>query len=323
MLKAFRNFFFNSDQPGQVFLVKGLWFLLAAGILGIVVLFVGLSFTDLPSIEQLENPKSELASEVYAENGEVLGRYYTENRVPVTYQELSPHLIDALIATEDERFRSHSGIDFKALGRVAVKTVLLQDRSSGGASTITQQLAKLLFTGQKASSMRVRVVQKLKEWIIAVRLERKYTKDEIIAMYLNKFNFINGAYGIKAASEIYFGKSQKDLDLLESAMLVGMLKNPSLFNPVRRPDTVAHRRMVVLNQMVKNRLLTPQAYEKLKDKPLGLNFQRQTHVDGPAPYFRMELAKEVKEILNRPENLKSDGDAYNIYRDGLKNLYDH
>lgn len=318
MLRAIKDFLFKSDKPIYISLVKGVWYLLLASVVGILLLFIVLSFSNLPSVEQLENPKSELASEVYSASGEVLGRFYTENRVPVNFNDLSPHLIDALIATEDERFMDHCGIDFTALGRVAVKTVLLQDKSSGGASTITQQLAKLLFTGQRSNSMFRVVVQKLKEWIIAVRLERKYTKEEIIAMYLNKFNFINGAYGIKAASEIYFGKSQKDLDLLESAMLIGMLQNPSLYNPLRRPEMVQHRRMVVLNQMVKNRLLSPQAYEKLKDNELGLNFQRQTHVDGPAPYFRMELAKEVKNLLERPENLKSDGTSYDIYRDGLK-----
>ncbi len=308
----------QEEKPVYRDIVKWMWRLTFAGIAAVILLFIFLSFTDLPSVSQLENPKSSLASQVFAADGKVLGRYYTENRVPVGYDELSPHLISALIATEDERYFEHSGIDFPALGRVAVKTVLLGQRSSGGASTITQQLAKLLFTEHRATSLTKRVFQKLKEWIIAVRLERKYTKVEIIAMYLNKFDFINGAYGIKAASEIYFGKPQDSLAVQEAAMLVGMLKNPSLFNPLRRQDTVLHRRMVVLKQMEKNGLLTAAEYDTLRQKPLGINYTRQTHIDGLAPYFRMELAKEVKNILARPENHKTDGSEYDIYRDGLK-----
>lgn len=299
-------------------ILRILWYTAGAGLALGVLVFIALSFSDLPSVKQLENPKSEEASQIFAANGEVIGRYYTENRVPVNYDELSPHLVNALIATEDEDFYKHCGIDFGALGRVAVKTVLLGQRSSGGGSTISQQLAKLLFTKQVSRNLSERALQKLKEWIIAVRLERRYTKEEIISMYLNKFNFINGAYGIKAASEIYFNKPQDSLQLHEAAMLVGMLKNPSLFNPLRFPDTVRHRRMVVLNQMRKNDLIDDAAYEALRDKPLGLDFQRQTHIDGIAPYFRMELAKDVKTILDRPENRKSDGTKYNIYRDGLR-----
>jgi penicillin-binding protein 1A len=298
-------------------IVKWMWYTAAAGVLSLLLFFIVLSFTDLPSVEQLENPKSELASQVFANNGEVLGRYYTENRVPVDFKDLSPHLISALIATEDERYYDHCGIDFEALGRVVFKTVLLGQKSSGGASTITQQLAKLLFTGSPASGLE-RVLQKFKEWIIAVRLERKYTKQEIIAMYLNKFNFINGAYGIKAASEIYFGKTQDTLQVQEAAMLVGMLKNPSLYNPMRRAEMVKKRREVVFKQMQKNKLLTQQEYDSLRALPLGLNFTRQTHIDGIAPYFRMELAKDIKNILSEKDRLKSDGKPYDIYRDGLK-----
>lgn len=318
MRQFIHRFLNSSDKPIHNSIIKWMWYLSLGGILGVILLFFILSFTELPSVQQLENPKSEEASQVFASNGEVLGRYYTENRVPVGYKQLSPHLVNALIATEDERFYDHCGIDFEALGRVAFKTVLLGQKSSGGASTITQQLAKLLFTGQKASNIYKRVFQKLKEWIIAVRLERRYTKDEIIAMYLNKFNFINGAYGIKAASEIYFGKTQDSLELYEAAMLVGMLKNPSLFNPLRRPDTVLHRRMVVLKQMQKNRLISESVYDSLRNLPLGLNYTRQTHIDGLAPYFRMELAKYIKDVLKREENLKSDGSSYDIYRDGLR-----
>ncbi len=307
----------NGEKPVYQSIVKWMWRLTFAGIGAAILLFMILSFTNLPSVEQLENPKSELASLVIADNGETIGRYYTENRVPVPYDSLSPNLVRALISTEDERYYSHSGIDFRALGRVFVKTVLLGQRSSGGASTITQQLAKLLFTGEKASGV-MRVFQKFREWIIAVRLERKYTKEEIIAMYLNKFNFINGAYGIKAASEIYFNKAPTQLDVHEAALLVGMLKNPSLFNPIRRPEMALQRRNVVLNQMRKNSALTEAQYSEYSQQPLDLEFTRQTHIDGIAPYFRMELAKYVKEILEREECRKPDGSKYDIYRDGLK-----
>ena len=191
-MRRILDYFFNgTDNTWYKRIVKGMWLLTLAGILGIIFLFIGLSFTDLPSVEQLENPESEEASQVFAINGEVLGRYYTENRVPVKFEDLSPNLVNALLATEDERFYDHCGIDFQALGRVAVKTVILGDRSSGGASTITQQLAKQLFTGVAARNIVDRAFQKLKEWIIAVRLERKYTKQEIMTMYLNKFSFIN------------------------------------------------------------------------------------------------------------------------------------
>lgn len=293
------------------------WALAILGVLAVAGIFIGLSFTDLPTFEQLENPKSNLATEVYASNGELLGRYYVENRVPVTHDQLSPNLVNALVATEDERYYGHSGIDLEALGRAIVKTFFLQDQSGGGASTITQQLAKQLFTEKPGSGME-RLVQKLKEWIIAVKLERSYTKEEIIAMYLNKFNFINGAYGIKAASETYFGETQDSLNIIQSALLVGMLKNPSLYNPIRFPEKATKRREVVLKQMQKNDLLTQVAYDTLRVKPLGIRFERKTHADGIAPYFRMELRKEINRILEKKENRKPNGDKYDIYEDGLK-----
>lgn len=299
-------------------IVRWMWYLAGGFLLLGFLTFLVLSFTDLPSLQQLENPKSEEASQVFAVNGEVIGRYYTENRVPVNYDELSPNLVNALIATEDERFHKHSGIDFTALGRIAIKTVLLGQRSSGGGSTISQQLAKLLFTEQVSKNIWERGLQKLKEWIIATRLERRYTKGEIISMYLNKFNFINGAYGIKAASEIYFDKPQADLEIDEAAMLIGMLKNPSLYNPLRRPDLVERRRMVVLKQMQKNGLIDQTAYDSLRVKPLGLQYTQQTHVDGIAPYFRTELAKDVKRLLKSDRIQKADGSDYDIYRDGLR-----
>jgi penicillin-binding protein 1A len=299
-------------------IVKRLWRLTFGGIIGVILMFVFFSFQDLPTFEELENPKSNLATEIYAANGEVLGRYYVENRVPVSFDELSPYLVQALVATEDERFYQHSGIDGEALLRVLGKTFFLQRKSAGGASTVTQQLAKMLFTEKPASGIE-RVIQKFKEWIIAVKLERSYTKEEIIAMYLNKFSFLYDAYGIKAASEVYFGKGQDSLKIEEAALLVGMLKNPSLFNPIRRPDTTMHRRMIVLYQMKKNNVLTEAQYDSLRLLPMDMSgFNRKTHADGPAPYFRIRLGENIKEILSREENLKPDGTPYDIYRDGLK-----
>ncbi|MEO0340664.1 MAG: transglycosylase domain-containing protein, partial [Bacteroidota bacterium] len=263
----------------------------------------------------LENPESEVASLVYADNADIIGRYYTENRVPVTYEQLDPDLVHAFIATEDERYYEHNGIDFKALGRVLVKTLILQDASSGGASTITQQLAKQLFTERPGSGL-ARVVEKFKEWIIAVRLERKYTKEEIMAMYLNKFSFLYESYGIKAAAETYFSKSQDNLEVHEAALLVGMLKNPNLYNPIRFEENAKKRREVVLKQMQKAGHITQVEYDKYREMPLDIKFNKKTHVDGIATYMRMELAKEVKEILK--DKKKDDGTDYNIYRDGLK-----
>jgi len=299
-------------------IMRVLWALTILGIIGVVALFYALSNSNLPSFEELENPKSDQASQVFAEDNSTLGRYYVENRVPVDYKDLSPNLVKALLATEDERFHQHSGIDSEALSRVFVKTFLLRNKSAGGASTITQQLAKLLFTETPASGFE-RVKQKLKEWVIAVRLERKYTKEEIIAMYLNKFNFINGAFGIRAASEIYFNKTQDELEQQEAATLVGMLKNPSRYNPLRFPEKTQKRREVVLKQMLKNELISQIQYDSLRVLPLDMSsFERKTHADGLAPYFRMELRKQLSYILKNEANKRPDGKPYDIYRDGLK-----
>ncbi len=304
--------------------IRRLW--LGAGILvvGIFLFFILISMSGLPDFSQLENPEFEKASRIYDNNGTEFGRYYTQNRVPVSYEELNPYLIKALVSTEDERFFSHSGVDFKALGRVALGVITLNN-SKGGGSTITQQLAKLLFDRPDFTGMgRVRrygtlIVTKFKEWITAIKIEKRYTKEEILAMYLNKFNFIYGAYGIRAASEIYFGKPQNDLSIEESATLVGMLKNPALFNPIRRPDTVSYRRMVVLKQMENNDFITEEEYDLLRVLPLDMSrFHTDSHTEGPAPYFRMELAKWLKSLLDKPEYRKPDGSRYNIYRDGLK-----
>jgi penicillin-binding protein 1A len=294
--------------------------MLFLGILAAVLTFLILSFTNLPDTAELENPKSELASEVIAADGSVLGRYFIENRIPVGFDELSPFVEQALVATEDERYYKHSGIDFRALGRVFFKTILMADKSSGGASTITQQLAKLLFTGKKGSGL-TRVVQKLKEWIIAIRLERKYTKEEIIAMYLNKVDFLYDSYGIKSAAETYFEKSQDSLNIQEAAMLVGMLKNPSLYNPKRRMEVAKQRRNVVFLQMQKNGIITKEQLDSLKMLPVDLSrFKRKTHTQGLAQYFRSVLAQKLEnEILQSDEaRKKADGVPYNIYKDGLK-----
>ena len=310
------DFFLNgTDNQQHVNLVKWMWRLFLGGIAATILFFVILSFTNLPSVKQLENPESELASLVYADNADIIGRYYTENRVPVTYEQLDPDLVHAFIATEDERYYEHNGIDFKALGRVLVKTVIMQDASSGGASTITQQLAKQLFTEKPGSGL-ARVIEKFKEWIIAIRLERKYTKEEIMAMYLNKFSFLYESYGIKAAAETYFAKSQDDLEIHEAALLVGMLKNPNLYNPIRFEENAKKRREVVLKQMQKANYITQVEYDKYREMPLDIQFNKKTHVDGIATYMRMELAKEVKELLE--DKKKEDGTSYNIYRDGLK-----
>ena len=303
---------------------KKLWIGAFALVGFIILFFVILSFQGLPDFKQLESPDFELATQVIDVKSREIGRYYTQNRLPVDYDHLNPHLIDALVATEDVRFFAHSGVDVQALSRVFLGVVTF-NRNKGGGSTITQQLAKLLFdrpdfTGMgKMKKSWTLMITKFKEWITAVKLEKQYTKQEILAMYLNKFNFIYGAYGISAASEIYFGKNQKDLQIEEAATLIGMLKNPALFNPVRRPDTVMHRRMIVLNQMRKEGFISRDQYDSLKVLPLDITrFNKQSHVTGPAPYFRAELAKWLKELFEQEDYRKPNGEKYNIYKDGLK-----
>jgi penicillin-binding protein 1A len=301
-----------------------LWFS-AFSLIGLVILFfILLSFQGIPDFKQLENPEFELATQVIDVKGREIGRYYTQNRLPVTYNELNPYLIDALVATEDVRYFSHSGVDIKALSRVFLGVITFNS-SKGGGSTITQQLAKLLFDRPDFAGMGklkrswTLVMTKFKEWITAIKIEKQYTKQEILAMYLNKFNFIYGAYGISAASEIYFGKNQKELQIEEAATLIGMLKNPALFNPVRRPDTVLHRRMIVLNQMRKENYITRTDYDSLRQLPLDISqFSKQSHVTGPAPYFRSELAIWLKKLFEQKEYRKPNGEKYDIYRDGLK-----
>lgn len=280
---------------------------------------------EMPSFSQLENPEYDLASVIYDTKGRPFGKYFIENREQISRKELSSLVHDALISTEDERFYNHTGIDIKALVRVAVKTILLGQESSGGGSTITQQLAKLLFkresladksTFQKALAL---IKIKLKEWIVAIRLEKQYTKEEIMVMYLNKFEFINGAHGLQAAAQTYFSKDQSELKTDEASVLVGMLKNPSLYNPKRFPDKTKTRRNVVLSQMLSKGLLSQVEFDSLILKPIDMsNFKRDAHDIGPAPYFRSELTKWLKNKLEEEAITKPDGSAYDIYRDGLK-----
>lgn len=299
--------------------IKLTWLLVWSPFIILFLLITLISFEvffDLPSVEELQNPKSNLATVIYSSDGKTLGKYYAENRVNVKHYELDKDLINALISTEDARFTEHSGIDLKALGRSA-SGILTGNMNKGGGSTLTQQLAKMMFPRQKLSKPKM-VLQKLKEWVIAARLEKNYTKDEILSMYLNKFDFLNQAVGIKSAAQIYFNRNQDSLEVQQAAMLIGMAKNPSVFNPIKKADTTLHRRNVVMFQMVKYGVLSKQKYDSLKVLPLGVIFQPEDHNDGLAPYFREYLreyfmkdwcAKHINPETNKP---------YNIYRDGLK-----
>lgn len=268
----------------------------------------------LPTFDQLENPNNNLATEIISEDGLVLGKYFFENRSKASYNELPENLIHALISTEDIRFKEHSGIDLRALLR-AVVGALSGSSNSGGASTLTQQLAKMLFTDKPSSGLE-RVMQKLKEWVIAAQLERRYTKNEILTMYLNRFDWVNNAVGIKSASRVYFNKIPGDLNINESAMLVGMLKNPALYNPNRRKDLTEERRNIVLYQMQKYGFIDQSTYDSILVKPIVLDFKKATHNEGPAPYFREYLRGHLKEWCSK--NKKSNGENYNLYTDGLK-----
>lgn len=301
------------DKDIQYYKVK-FWHIFLYGMGAIFLFFILASwgvFGSMPSFEDLENPDSNLATEIIAADGVTIGKFYNENRTMVKYSDLPKHLVDALIATEDERFYDHSGIDGRGTMRAALSL-----GTSGGASTLTQQLAKLLFHGEGSKFFVFRLVQKAKEWIIAIRLERQYTKNEIIAMYLNKADFVNTAVGIRSAAKVYFGKEPRDLTIEESAMLVGMLKNPSLYNPVRRVEKVKARRNIVLGQMVKNGFLEEAAKESLSNKPIELHFQPESHKEGLATYFREYLRDFMGKWVK--ENKKADGSEYDIYKDGLK-----
>ena len=330
--------------------IRFLWGALAVGIIATVIGFFGIWFGFIgymPGLDDLQNPINRSASQIYSSDGQVMGTYNfdRENRICVSYNNLSPYLVRALVSTEDERFYMHSGIDFKALGRAIIKRGILGRENAGGGSTITQQLAKQLYS-EKAHSKLERLLQKPIEWVIAIKLERYYTKEEIIAHYLNYFDFLHNAVGIKTAAKTYFNKEPSQLTLVESATLVGLCKNPSLYNPVRYPDRSKERRNVVLAQMLKSGHLTKQEYEEACNEPLKLDFHRTDHKDGTAPYFREFLRQYM--MAKKPDkstypswkknqyvidsiawvtdplygwcnkNFKKGGGNYNVYTDGLK-----
>lgn len=274
------------------------------------------TFGSLPKVDELLNPKNSLATVVYSGDMKILGKYYSENRVNVNFNQLDKDLVNALIATEDARFYEHSGVDMKALGRSVAGA--LTGSSKGGGSTITQQLAKMMFPRDEKLTKPGLVIRKMKEWIIATRLEKLYTKDEIMSLYLNKFDFLNLAVGVKSASQIYFNRTQDSLKIEQAAMLIGMAKNPALFNPVRHADTTKHRRNVVMNQMVKYGYLSKQKYDSLKVLSLGLNFHPENHNDGLAPYFREYLRDNFLKTWCEKHINPETNKPYNIYRDGLR-----
>ena len=332
-------------------IIKALWIFLAVIVLAIVIVFVSISkgwIGYMPPVEELENPSYKFATEIFSEDEKVLGTwsYSKENRVYTAYKDLSPSIINALIATEDVRFVEHSGIDAKALFRAFVKRGLMFQKNAGGGSTLSQQLAKQLFTENVARNTLQRLFQKPIEWVIAVKLERYYTKEEILSMYLNKFDFLNNAVGIKTAAYTYFGCEPKDLKIEEAATLVGMCKNPSLYNPVRFNERSRCRRNVVLEQMRKAGYITDAECDSLQALPLKLTYNRVDHKEGLATYFReylrgvMTAPKPVRSDYRGwqmqkfyedsiawetnplygwcAKNKKKDGTNYNIYTDGLK-----
>ena len=332
-------------------IIKALWIFLAVIVLAIVIVFVSISkgwIGYMPPVEELENPSYKFATEIFSEDEKVLGTwsYSKENRVYTAYKDLSPSIINALIATEDVRFVEHSGIDAKALFRAFVKRGLMFQKNAGGGSTLSQQLAKQLFTENVARNTLQRLFQKPIEWVIAVKLERYYTKEEILSMYLNKFDFLNNAVGIKTAAYTYFGCEPKDLKIEEAATLVGMCKNPSLYNPVRFNERSRARRNVVLEQMRKAGYITDAECDSLQALPLKLTYNRVDHKEGLATYFReylrgvMTAPKPVRSDYRGwqmqkfyedsiawetnplygwcAKNKKKDGTNYNIYTDGLK-----
>ncbi len=330
--------------------IWSLWIALFAVVMGVVLIFTAISrgwVGYVPPIEELENPNLKFATQVLSDDGKLLGTWSLskENRLFVGYDDLPQSLIQALIATEDVRFKDHSGIDYKALSRAVIKRGILMQKSAGGGSTITQQLAKLLYS-PAADNFVERLLQKPIEWVIAIKLERYYTKEEILTMYLNKFDFLNNAVGIKSAAKTYFSKEPKDLTVEEAATLVGMCKNPSLFNPRRFSERSKERRNVVLSQMEKAGFLTEQECKEYQATPLTLKVQLSTHKEGLATYLReylrtMMTAKEPKrsnyaswqkqkfyedsiQWKTNPlygwcnKNKKKDGSSYNLYTDGLK-----
>ena len=300
-----------NPTPNWTRWVWGIYLSLLVTGLGVLFLTVAGGLGEMPSFEDLENPKSNLATEIIASDGQVIGKFYLQNRSYTKFHEISPHVIHALLATEDVRFYKHSGIDLRAL----VRAVVFMGRE-GGASTITQQLALNLFNGQRARSKPARILQKVKEWIIAVQLEKRYTKQEILAMYLNTVEFGYNAFGISAASRTYFDKDVHALDVHEASLLVGLLKGITFYSPVRHPDRCINRRNTVIGQMVKYRFLDQEVGDRYSAMPLSLRLRPQSHAAGTATYFREYLRQELSEWIKTQVN--PEGEPYNLYRDGLK-----
>ena len=304
----------NAIQKDFTYYTKTFWKFFFYGMGGIIVFFLFASWGilgSMPSFEDLENPDSNLATEVISSDNVVIGKFFRENRSQLKYSDLPKNLVDALVATEDERFYEHSGID----GRGTLRAIASLG-TSGGASTLTQQLAKQLFHGEGSKFLPFRIIQKAKEWIIAIRLERQYTKNEILAMYCNVYDFGNYSVGVSSAAQTYFSKTPKELTIDESAILVGMFKNSGLYNPVRNPQGVKNRRNVVLAQMEKSKMISEEQKLRLQALPIKLKFKLESHREGTATYFREYLRDYMKKWVD--ENKKPDGSDYDIYKDGLK-----
>ena len=292
-----------------------MWYLFFAGTLTLGLLFIGAAFEwygPMPDLQELENPKTNLATQIISSDGEILGKYYLDdNRTPITYEELPQNMVQALIATEDERFYEHAGIDWK--GTLRAFTYL---GKRGGASTITQQLARQIFVGVRSRNKFKAVLQKAQEWVIAVKLEQRYTKNEILSLYLNKYDFGYQADGVRSAAKIFFNKTPLTLNIEESATLVGMLKNSSLYNPIRRPEKVKVRRNIVFQQMLRNELISKEEKDSLSQLPIKITYTPESHREGLATYFRAYLKEFMDNwIANNP---KSDGNRHSLYRDGLR-----
>ncbi len=314
--KSIKKKYTNKKKSSYKKLLFFIWALFFIGILSVFTFFYLLSkglIVDLPDTKELENPKLSLASEIISSDDKTLGKFYIENRTSISYNDLPQNIIDALVSTEDERYFEHSGIDYEAIARAIVNV-----GQNGGGSTITQQLAKMLFSKRSKNKFE-RIMQKLGEWVVAIQLEKKFTKEEIIALYLNQFEFNWNAIGVQNASKLFFNKKSNDLNIEESAVLIGMLRSPSRYNPKRNNKRSRLRRDVVLRQMVKNEKLSQNKYDSLRLLPLELNYSKVNSKIGSATYFREFLKKEVTEILYKTEGIKkTDGSAYNIQLDGLK-----
>lgn len=346
--KTKKNIF---QKIGSKRIIKGLWIAFGSLVILIIVVFALISTGTIgymPDVEELENPIDKYASQVYSSDGVLLGTYSVakNNRIYSNYNDLSPHLVDALVATEDARYYSHSGIDAYALARAVVKRGLLMDKSGGGGSTISQQLAKLLYSPPSENAFERVFLRKPIEWVIAVKLERYYTKEEIINLYLSQFDFLNNAVGIQSAAQVYFNKTPKELKIEEAATLIGMCKNPSYFNPRRFPERTKERRDMVFKLMYENDKISKQQFDSLKNVPLVLDFKKVDHKDGLAPYLREYLRMTMSAKKPNKSNYaswqmeqykadsvswetnplygwcnktkKPDGTNYNLSTDGLK-----